>query len=253
MNQSSQRISGSPGPHPPASILLAMDTSTRTVGLAIYDGVQVLGELIWTSLDYHTVELAPAVSEMLARAKIKTGELGALAVALGPGSFTGLRIGLALAKGLALAQKLPLVGIPTLDFLAAAQPLAPAPLVAVLQAGRGRLAVGWYQVTEGQWKRRPSNVGLPSSSWTSSTEVLTPQELSERIQSPTMICGELTEEERRLLGRKRKNVILASPALSLRRPSYLAELAWQRWQAGQVDDPATLSPIYLHYNDPIPG
>jgi tRNA threonylcarbamoyladenosine biosynthesis protein TsaB len=253
MNQSSQWISGSPGPHPPASILLAMDTSTRTVGLAIYDGVQVLGELIWTSLDYHTVELAPAVSEMLARAKIKTGELGALAVALGPGSFTGLRIGLALAKGLALAQKLPLVGIPTLDFLAAAQPLAPAPLVAVLQAGRGRLAVGWYQVTEGQWKRRPSNVGLPSSSWTSSTEVLTPQELSERIQSPTMICGELTEEERRLLGRKRKNVILASPALSLRRPSYLAELAWQRWQAGQVDDPATLSPIYLHYNDPIPG
>jgi tRNA threonylcarbamoyladenosine biosynthesis protein TsaB len=259
MNQSSQRTTSGPGPHPPASIMLAMDTSTRTVGLAIYDGVHVLGELIWTSLDYHTVELAPAVSEMLARAKIKTSELGAVAVALGPGSFTGLRIGLALAKGLALAQNLPLIGIPTLDFLAAAQPLGaaqplePVLLVAVLQAGRGRLAVGWYQVVEGRWTRCSAGAGslLPTS--TSPTEVLTPQELSDRIQAPTMICGELTEDERRLLGRKRKNVILASPASSLRRPSYLAELAWQRWQTGQVDDPATLSPIYLHYNNPIPG
>jgi tRNA threonylcarbamoyladenosine biosynthesis protein TsaB len=253
MNQPSQRTTNAPGPHPPASILLAMDTSTRTVGLALYNGVQVLGELIWTSLDYHTVELAPAVSELFARAKIKTGELGALAVALGPGSFTGLRIGLALAKGIALAKNLPLLGVPTLDFLAAQQPMTPVPLAAVLQAGRGRLAVSWYQVVEGRWVRSSGGVGSPLPSSVASTEVLTPEELSERIQSPTMICGELTEDERRLLARKRKNVILASPALSLRRPSYLAELAWQRWQPGQVDDPATLSPIYLHYNDPIPG
>jgi tRNA threonylcarbamoyladenosine biosynthesis protein TsaB len=253
MNQSSPRITSAPGPHPPTSFLLAMDTSTRTVGLAIYDGVQVLGELIWTSLDYHTVELAPAVSEMLTRAKIKPSDLGALAVALGPGSFTGLRIGLALAKGMALAQNLPLIGIPTLDFLAAAQPLAPMPLVAVLQAGRGRLALSWYQVAEGRWMRCSDSIDSSFPSSASATVVLTPQELSERIQSPTMVCGELTEDERRLLSRKRKNVILASPAASLRRPSYLAELAWQRWQAGQVDDPAALSPIYLHYNDPIPG
>jgi tRNA threonylcarbamoyladenosine biosynthesis protein TsaB len=109
-----------------------------------------------------------------------------------------------------------------------------------LQAGRGRLAVGWYQSANDAWQSiRP-------------IVVLTPHELSEQIQSPTLVCGEMTEDERRLLSRKRKNVILASPAHSLRRPSFLAELAWQRWQAGQADDPATLSPIYLHYNQPIP-
>jgi tRNA threonylcarbamoyladenosine biosynthesis protein TsaB len=83
--------------------------------------------------------------------------------------------------------------------------------------------------------------------------ILTAQELSERIQEPTLVCGELGEEEQRLLSRKRKNVILTPAPLSLRRPSWLAELGWKRWLAGRVDDPNTLSPIYIHYHDPIPG
>ena len=221
--------------------LLAIDTSTRNIGLAIYDGVQVLAELCWSSLDYHTVELAPAISDLLDKARVKASEISVVAAALGPGSFTGLRIGLALAKGLALAQNIPLVGIPTLDILAAGQPPRPLPMAAVLQAGRGRLAVGWYQLVEETW--RPD----------AQIEILTPQELYERIQTSTLVCGELTAEERRLFSRKRKMVNLASPPFCLRRPSILAELAWERWQAGQVADPASLSPIYLHYKDPIPG
>lgn len=231
-------------------ILLALDTSTRTVGLSVYNGIQVLGELIWTSLDYHTVELAPAVEELLGKVKILPRELSALGVALGPGSFTGLRIGLAFAKGLALARNLPIIGIPTLDILAAAQqpppgePEAGYNLAVVLQAGRGRLAVGWYCFVEGRWRPKAE------------VEVLTLDDLIERIQIPTLLCGELGKEEREILSRGRKQVAkitLASPAASLRRPSYLAELAWGRWQAGQQDDSASLSPIYLHYNDPIPG
>lgn len=222
-------------------MLLAIDTSTRVVGVALYDGSEVLGELIWQSHNYHTVELAPAVSDLLRRGGVVTGSLQAVAVALGPGSFTGLRIGLALAKGLVLAQKMSLVGVPTLDVLAAAQPLRPVKMAAVVRAGRGRLAVGWYVVENGVWKS------------VAPVEVRTASELNQSITEPTYICGELTEEEKRLLGRKRKNVILASPAQSLRRPGYLAELGWLKWQAGEVDDIASLSPIYLHYNDPIPG
>ena len=222
-------------------ILLAMDTSTRQVGLAVYDGVQVLGEMSWVSHDHHTVELAPAVAGLLARCNVVSTDLGGLGVALGPGSFTGLRIGLALAKGIALAQNLPMVGLPSLDVLAASQPLEAPLLAAVLRAGRGRLAVGWYQAQRGSWQP------------TGRSEVLTPDALAERIQEPTWVCGELDDDERRLLGRKRKNVLLASPAQAVRRPSFLAELAWRRWQAGQVDDPALLAPIYLHYNEPIPG
>ncbi len=222
-------------------MLLAIDTSTRNVGVALYDGVRVVSESIWSSQDYHTVELAPAVAEILRRAGVNMVNLKALAVALGPGSFTGLRIGLALAKGLALALQIPLIGIPSLDALAAAQPVKEIPLVAALQAGRGRLAIGWYHNESGTW--RPHG----------QAEFVEVQKLARRIRQPTLVCGELTEGQRRILGRKRKNVILASPAQSLRRPSFLAELAWRRWQTGQVDDPATLSPIYLHVGDPIPG
>ncbi len=222
-------------------MLLAIDTSTRIVGVALYDGTQVLGEIVWNSRDYHTVELAPAVAELLRRSQMDAEALKAVAVATGPGSFTGLRIGLAFAKGLCLARHLPLIGIPTLDSVAAAQPVQGLPLVAVLQAGRGRLAVGRYHCPAGSWE--------PNGA----VEVTDITRLVHSIQQPTLVAGELKEEERRALARKYKNVHLASPAQALRRPAFLAELAWKRWQSGQVDDPTSLAPLYLHFGDPIPG
>ena len=100
---------------------------------------------------------------------------------------------------------------------------------------------GRYEAMEGAWRASGEPV------------IMTAEQLSEQIRRPTRIAGELTEEVRRLLGRKRKNVSLATPAESLRRPGFLAELAWARWQIGQVDDPVSLSPHYLHIGDPIPG
>jgi len=223
-------------------VLLAIDTSTRTVGIAVYDGIQVLSECIWASQDYHTIELAPAIAETLSRARHPIQDIKLLAVATGPGSFTGLRIGLAVAKGIALAGHLPIIGIPTLDIVAESQPISDGvPLAAVLQAGRGRLAVGWYTANEGNWQLKPP------------IEIMDALKLTRLIDEPTLVCGELSEEQQRTLARKYKNVILASPAHSIRRPSLLAELAWKRWQTGDVDDPATLSPTYLNIGQPIPG
>lgn len=231
-------------PDTQSEIILALDTSTRTIGLALYDGFQVISEALWTSHDHHTVELAPAVAEALKKTGLAIESVKALAVALGPGSFTGLRIGLALAKGIALVRRLPILGIPTLDMLAAAQPILDIPLVAVLRAGRGRLAVARYQASAAsQSKPRWHSAGK--------IEVFTPQALAQHIQTPTLVCGELGKEERLLLAQA-PDIQLASPAQSQRRPSFLAELAWERWQAGQSDDPTSLAPIYLHYNDPIP-
>jgi tRNA threonylcarbamoyladenosine biosynthesis protein TsaB len=222
-------------------VLLAIDTSTHYIGIAIYDGIQVLCENIWASHDYHTVELAPAIAETLSRVGIGIQDLKLLAVASGPGSFTGLRIGMAVAKGIALARHLPIVGIPTLDIVAESQPVSPGfTLAATLQAGRGRLAVGWYKATDGRWVLNPP------------MEIVDALKLSRSIREPTIVCGELTEPQQQTLARKYKNVILASPAHSIRRPALLAELAWKRWQAGEVDDPATLSPTYLHMGEPIP-
>ncbi len=223
-------------------MLLAIDTSTRNVGIAIYDGIQVLGETTWSSRDYHTVELAPAIKETLSRAHIEVKDLKLCAVATGPGSFTGLRIGMAVAKGIALAGHIPLIGIPTLDIVAESQPISLGlPLAAILQAGRGRLAVGWYAADDGKWLLKPP------------IEITDAVKLSRQIHEPTLVCGELDEEQQHTLARKYKNVILTSPAHSVRRPALLAELAWKRWLAGDVDDPVTLSPSYLHIGVPIPG
>jgi len=222
-------------------MLLAVDTSTAQVGLALYDEAQVIGELFWHSQANHTQELAPAIDELLKRSGTKLGAIQALGVAIGPGSFTALRVGLALVKGLALARHLPVVGIPTLDILAAAVPVQDLNLAAILQAGRARLAVGWYKAGENGWKSQG-----PAS-------VLTAEELSRRIRQRTLVCGELSAEERSRLERKFKNVVLASPAQCVRRPGVLAELAWQNWQAGKVASAASLAPIYLHMVGGLPA
>src|SRR5258706_13289960 len=133
-------------------MLLAVDTSTTQVGLALYDGAQVIGEFAWGSGQRNTVELAPAVADLLARCALTINDVNALGVALGPGSFTSLRVGLALVKGLALARHIPLIGIPTLDILAQAQPTSKLLLAVAIQTGRGRYALGWYKVSRKQWQ-----------------------------------------------------------------------------------------------------
>lgn len=220
-------------------MLLAVDTSTKYIGIALYDGSQVLGELVWQSKNRHTVELAPAIQNIMEGSGIEPTDLKALAVALGPGSFTALRIGLAMVKGLALGLHIPVIGIPTLDIVAASQPIQTLPLIAILQAGRNKLAYNWYSIS--------------NESWSPQGEIClsTVNDLISLITQPTLVCGELTPSERVLFKETCPQAIVASPAQSARRPSYLAEMAWQHWQAGQIDDIVSLTPIYLHYIEGI--
>lgn len=222
-------------------MLLAIDTSTAQIGLALYDGTSVPGEFVWHSGLHHTEELAPALIELLRFVNVKMDAVTALGVALGPGSFTSLRVGLAFAKGLLLARHMPVVGVPTLDVVAAAVPFSDLPLAAVLQAGRGRLAVGWYKAEEDGWLADGA------------AAVTTADELAEKIHSPVIVCGEMSADERQRLKRKFKNVTLVAPAYCVRRPGILAELAWQKWQAGRIDSAATLAPIYLHVAGGLPA
>ncbi|HEX6034188.1 MAG TPA: hypothetical protein VFY83_07115, partial [Anaerolineales bacterium] len=83
-------------------------------------------------------------------------------------------------------------------------------------------------------------------------QVTTVKALVEQVNSPVIVCAELTSEERQTLAAKAE-IQLVSPAQSVRRPAVLAEQAWRRWQAGDVDDGATLAPIYLHVAEPIPA
>jgi len=222
-------------------MLLAIDTSSAQIGLALYDGVRVQAEMFWRSQAHHTQELAPALAELLRRVAIGMEAVQALGVALGPGSFTSLRVGLAFAKGLALARHLPMVGVPTLDVTAAGIPPSGQRLAAVLQAGRGRLALIWYRYAGEGWQAEGP------------ARVTTAGELTARIRGRTIVCGELEAAERQRLARRFRNVHLASPAQCVRRPGLLAEIAWRRWQAGQVDAPQSLAPVYLHVAGDLPA
>lgn len=229
-------------------MLLAVDTSTTQVGIALYDGVQVIGESSWYGKLRHTISLAPEIDALLKRTKHKMDDVTALGVAIGPGSFTSLRVGLSLMKGLALARSLPLIGIPTLDILSTAQPIREVRLACLLQAGRGRLAVDYYNSSDGVWKSEEN------------LSVMRIDELIESIAEPTLVCGELSAEEREIIT-KVELAELCSPARSLRNPACLAEIAWERYQAKNTsaepsrsaDDAASLSPIYLQVGAQIPS
>ncbi len=222
-------------------MLLAMDTSTQWMSLALFDGAQVIAENTWRTSNHHSVELSPAIIEIMKRSQVRMEALTGLAVALGPGSFTSLRIGLAVAKGMAFAMRLPIAGIPTLEVLAAAIPTQNLPLAAVLQAGRGRIAVGWFDSVKGKWKAKGE------------AHVTTVHELEQEIKSPTLVAGELSADDRQTLERRWKNVHVVDPALSLRRAGYLAELGWAALQSGRREDPVSLAPIYLHVAGEIPA
>jgi tRNA threonylcarbamoyladenosine biosynthesis protein TsaB len=221
-------------------MLLAVDTSTRCIGLALYDDTTVVSEWIWQTRNHHTIELAAAIERLLSENQVQAAMLTGLAVATGPGSFTSLRIGFALIKGLAFTLKIPMIGVPSLDIVVAAVPIADYPLLAVLPAGRGRLAVVKYKAGPTGWQA----VNKPA--------ICDMDGLFQMMKGQVMVVGELDAGQRHLLSDRRKSILLASPAACLRRPSYLAEMAWKRIQAGEQDDPLSFAPIYVHIAEVIP-
>lgn len=213
-------------------MLLAIDTATRMTGLALYDGAAVLTEHIWRAGGYHTTQLAPEVGLMLRRLGVDASALKGVAVASGPGSYTGLRIGMALAKGLAMAQGIPLLGIPTHDILVRGQTVESGDLLAVIEAGRNRLAGVWYNKAKDGWVP----VSQPLS--------MTTEDVLAQVKGPTTVCGEMSSEDRRVFQSDRR-VTLAPPSRCVRRPAILAEIAWDRLGSASPADAAILAPTYL--------
>lgn len=214
-------------------MLVAMDTATRFASLALHDGVQLRFEMTWEAGRRQTVQLTPRLVTALEDLGLGLDALSGVAVTLGPGSYTGLRVGLAVAKGLVLARGLDLVGIPTLDVVAAAQDRDPRPLVAVLQAGRGRICVATYRWHQG-WQQREA------------PRLTTWDDLAPKIERPVLFCGEVQKRGAEALKPLEERAVVLPPARRLRRAGFLAELAWKRIRRDQTDTPESLVPVYLH-------
>jgi tRNA threonylcarbamoyladenosine biosynthesis protein TsaB len=176
----------------------------------------------------------PHVDRLLDQCNLRPADLGAVAVALGPGSYNGLRVGMSTAKGLALALDIPLLGVPTLDVLAYPHRRARLTVQPLLDARRKQFATARYRTWRGRWKRLDD------------IRLATLDEICEGVGRRTLFCGEFASKVADALReRLGKQALFASPAENLRRAGYLAELAWERWQAGESDDPDALEPIYL--------
>lgn len=209
-------------------LILSIDTSTRNCSLALYDPQRgVVAREYWVAEQDHTTILAPRLEKLLGPEGLT--KITGLAVALGPGSFTGTRAGLSLAKGLALANSRPMVGIPTPDALAHSQRVAPFPLYAVLEAGRGRISVTTYFGESGRWKRDGE------------FRLTTLEALVSEVEGPAIFCGEIADPA--LLWSRRNTGTLIVPEVW--RWPHLARLGWERLERGEADNVHTLEPIYL--------
>jgi tRNA threonylcarbamoyladenosine biosynthesis protein TsaB len=214
--------------------LLAIDCSSEQASVALFNGTRV-AEVTWLAGRDQTATLLGEIDRLCSLMRIEVGAITVVAVAIGPGMFNGLRVGMSAAKGFVLGLDVPLIGVSTLDV--AAHPFGDLdrPVLAVVAAGRGRLVWAEYRVGASGYHQSvaPRNGTI--------------DELAAHAQrlGPCLVTGELAVDQER--------IVRALPAVSvppgsgrLRRASALAELAWIRFRSGDLDDAVDLEPVYLH-------
>ena len=207
---------------------LCIDTSTRYASVGISKEGHIVAELAWRSERNHSVELAPAMRRVMEHAGVRMEDLTAVFAALGPGGFSALRVGLSVAKSLAMARGLPLVGVNTLDIEAVPFRGLGGVLATVIGAGRSKVYLGTYDGPashEGDYR------------------VVERKSLEGMLGNGTILCGEEAGAVRDLVGTGISVIETPPPT---RTASALAKLAYERLRLGETDDPDTLQPIYMH-------
>ena len=231
-------------------MLLAFDTSTSVASVALVTPpsaesgaeARLLAELTWRVGQRHSTELLERLEWLLASAHATMADLTGIAVALGPGSFNGVRVALATAKSLAFARNVPLTGTPTLDVIAwgysAAHGANAGTICAILEAGRGQVYAATYDATIDAARWAPLN----------GYQVTTAADLAGQVSGEVFFCGEMAPATRASLAEALGDRYHAAPPLAERRASWLAELALARVaRAAQerYDDAMSLEPLYL--------
>lgn len=216
--------------------LLAIDTATQTMSIALHDGDRLLAECTQLAGRAHNAQLVPLIARTMRQVGVKSEGLTALAVATGPGSYTGVRIGVAVAKGLAAPRDLPLVPVTTLETLAVAVPHyreSPSMLV-VLPAGRKRIIYAEYWPMGNRWaESQPAKIG----DW---------QQVLADYARPMLFTGEISAEGLAMIRANPDHTIVPAP-LRLRRAGHMAQIAWARLRekGAQSFSAERVAPIYL--------
>lgn len=221
-------------------MLLAIDTATEFLSIALHDGESLAAECTLRAGRRHSALLAPLIERMLAQSGLRLDDLAQLAVSVGPGSYTGTRIGVALAKGMASPRKLPVVPVTTLEATIAAQrrQRTDTPLIATVSAGRNRVIWAEYRCENEVW-----------------IELRAPQindwgTLLATYDRPIRLCGEVSAAGLAQIREAQEagcEIELAPAPQRIRRAGYLAEIAWRRLrESGAEAFPADhVAPVYL--------
>ncbi len=215
-------------------LVLGVETSTMQGGVALVRKDRLMSEYLLNVETTHSERLLPAIDRMLRDAGVGLDAVSGFAVSIGPGSFTGLRIGLSTVKGLAYASGLPVVGVPTLEALAWSAPFAAFQVCPVLDARKEEVYAALFRFEQGLLVRLMGDTALA------------PEALCSKIRKPTLFLGDglpiYGALFRRILGDRMLVPPLASRGA---RPACVAELGRQRLERGERDTTDSLVPRYL--------
>ena len=215
-------------------ILLTIQTASPAGSLAISDDERLLAEINLDVRKTPTEWLLQSIEELLAKAELDKGSLDAIAVVRGPGSFTGLRVGLATAKGLSLATGCPLLGISSLQCLAMQLPFAQFPVCVMLDARKQEVYTAHFN-----W-----DAGYPHL--VAKERVIKPEKLLSEITGETLFVGNGALVYRSLIVRQLAGYAHFAPSfLNLPRAGAAAALALHEWKAGCTFSADELMPTYL--------
>ena len=218
--------------------LLAVDTATEICGIALAENGRVTAELILDRGETHTRSIMEAVQAVLSADRLRISQIDVFAVTRGPGSFTGLRIGISTVKGLAAAGGKPVVGISSLAVLAH-QAAVGTPLVCPLMDAR-RKEVYW------RLYRRNGHLLKPLDK----EQVGPAGDIVSAVAESCLFIGNGVAQYRSTIERGLENLaVFAGKNENNIRPAVLAQLAWDRYQTGGWDDLDSFSPVYLRKSD----
>jgi len=215
--------------------VLALDTSTLAGSIALLEDNQLRAGITLNLKRKHTERLLPSLDWLFSELGISPEKIDLLGVGIGPGSFTGLRVGLATAKGLALSLNLPIIGISSLFALAWQVRFWSGKILALLDARKGQVFAQFFQ-------------GGDNLTIISEPRAIFPSQLIEEITEPTLAVGEGFRAYSEIFSQK-KNLIYAGEEFDYPRAEIIAHLAYERFQKGERDSLDELVPLYLRPSD----
>lgn len=221
-------------------LILAIDTASLVSSVALVSQESLLGEITLKTRKTHSERLMPYILDLLEKAEVSKEDLTAVAVSIGPGSFTGLRIGLATAKALAFALKIEIIGVPTLAAMAFGCPSPGTLLAPVFDAQKGNVYHALYKWQRGEMCE------IQSPKVINIEKVISEHS---RFSESVMFMGEAAELYKDRIALGGDNLLLAPPHVIMPRAANVGLLGIKLIDNGITNDAMTLEPLYIRLSE----